>query len=390
MIGQGQSSWRWRGRCLAVLVWAWGAWAHAGTIFEPSITLIAEERYDDDELLRTSGAGLSGQAMTRLTPQLGLELKSPTLTGAGWYAADLLLHHGTGSVKLDHRGELGARQRFSRLFELEGKAQLWRVADPTSLPRMGVARSLLPVLYGRAELIGRAELTDRLLLSGEYRIEGARIFDQTPHDGMVHGPSLELAYELGPRLELGGAYNLRAYTDSGGWAQSHALAAVLRFRASRQLTLLARAGPIRYSAPGAESWAPIPHVSAELHQDGRALDLTLALGQDLVGASGFAAALWAQYAQAVLGARPSARVRLFAAGSWFRNGPAPSVGLNPFGPDAGLAYQGYAVGGGVEWQGFSKLALVATFDRFQQVGASGPVENMKRNIAGVRLVLGPW
>ena len=83
--------------------------------------------------------------------------------------------------------------------------------------------------------------------------------------------------------------------------------------------------------------------------------------------------------------RVTTPVRLFGAASYFRNGRAPAVGVNPFGPRGPGEAQGYAVALGVEWRAHRALSVIGTLDRFAQVGAEEP--GVARNVAGVRWVL---
>ncbi|MBI3183553.1 MAG: hypothetical protein HYZ28_15560, partial [Myxococcales bacterium] len=145
---------------VAMALMALGRGAHAGVAVSPSLKLLAEERYDDDVLLRSAGG--AGQFLTKLTSQLGAELKAPSLEASSWYAPDLLLHHGTGSVTVDHRAQLELEGTLGRRSSLRTGAQMWRVSDPTSLPRQGVARTASAVLYGKAELSLAEELSQRL------------------------------------------------------------------------------------------------------------------------------------------------------------------------------------------------------------------------------------
>src|SRR5687767_14829116 len=87
---------------------AWG-----GTVVEPTLELTAEERYDDAAMLRT-GDGAAGQMMTKLSPKGGFKLSTPTLESSAWYTPDVLFRHGSGTVGLDHRGQLDLRTSLSR------------------------------------------------------------------------------------------------------------------------------------------------------------------------------------------------------------------------------------------------------------------------------------
>lgn len=361
----------------------------AAASLTPRLGLVAEERYDDDELLRQSGS-TAGQLRTRLTSRLGLDLKAPTLVAKSWYAADLLLHHGSGSVKVDHRGELEARKRLSRQTSIGSRVELWRVSDPTSLPRFGVARSLSPILYARALAEGELTPARRWALLGQYRFEGARVYDEVGRSGWMHGPSVEASYALFARARVGAAYRYQYFADAASTAQAHSALATFLYRVSRQTRVAVRGGPTYFSGADVAERGALPQVALELGRDGRFVDLTLTAGQELVGASGFGSALWAQYAQGVAGWRPAARLNLFGAVSYFRNGRAPHLGLNPFGPPVPSTYEGYTLAAGVEWQLHSTLSLGASFDRFSQVGGGVEGGELTRNIVGARLSVTPF
>ena len=51
---------------------------------------------------------------------------------------------------------------------------------------------------------------------------------------------------------------------------------------------------------GSGLWQPFPRAQLELGREGERVDLALVLGHDLMGASGFTAALWADYGSALV------------------------------------------------------------------------------------------
>ena len=66
-----------------LLALAASAPAHGAPQVTPTVRLTAEERYDDDELLRSVGAG---ELTSRVSPQVGLALADENDAGDVWYA----------------------------------------------------------------------------------------------------------------------------------------------------------------------------------------------------------------------------------------------------------------------------------------------------------------
>jgi hypothetical protein len=218
--------------------------ALAASVLDSSLRLTAEERYDDD--FRLSEGGTGGQFMTKLTPRLGLELKDRRATGETFYAADLLMRHGSGNVTLDHRGGLNLRYALSRRLRLDFTGRLFRVTDPTSLPREGLARSLAPIIYGQARVSATGRVSRRLDVSARYAFEGAKVFEAGREPGFVHTPSVEAWYRSTRRLTLGLEYRYQGFVFGNGYSDGHGAFAALRYRLTRPTTLTVRGGPVLY------------------------------------------------------------------------------------------------------------------------------------------------
>src|SRR5260370_33752780 len=158
-----------RAGCLAFAMLLIGGRAAGEAQVVPTLRLAAEERYDDDALLRTSPQG-GGPMITKLSPQIGLNVSDETLETGGWYAADFLFRHGSHTTDLDHRAAYTFDKKFSRTFELDSHLNFWRVSDPTALPRLGMARALAPIMDARAEISAHIALSERLVLHPEYMV----------------------------------------------------------------------------------------------------------------------------------------------------------------------------------------------------------------------------
>ncbi|MFL5348009.1 MAG: hypothetical protein ACJ8AT_24730 [Hyalangium sp.] len=364
-----------------------GQAALAGTVLDPSLKITAEERYDDDFRL---AEGTGGQLMTKLSPRFGLEVKDPRTTSEAFYSADLLVRHGSGNASLDHRGGLTLGHELSRRLKLDFTGKLFRVTDPTSLPREGVARSLSPTLYGQAKLSVTERATERLDLKASYAFEGAKVYEEGRAPGFVHTPSVEAWYHETRRLSLGLEYRYQGFLFENQFSHAQGAFAGLRYRLTRPTTLTVRGGPVLYTSPeGQSGW--LPRVAVGLERDGELLDLGVSAGHDLVGASGFTNALWADYASVMVSRRFDDRLSAHAAASYFRNGRAPNEGAFRWN-ESPYVSQGYAVGGSVDYRLTREVTLQGAVDRIAQVGAGDVAAgvDLARNVLAVRLVVSAW
>ncbi|WP_257447708.1 hypothetical protein [Archangium lipolyticum] len=379
----------WKGWVAAAVVCGAAPAALAATVVEPRARLSLEERYDDDFRLSETG-DIDGQLMTKLTPRFGLDVKDPTLTLESFYAADLLMRHGSGKVSLDHRLGLSVRKLLSRRLRVEVSGGIYRVTDPASLPRESVARAAQPVLYGQTRMYVSGRLSRQVDVGAGYGFEGVRMLygDRTP--GFVHNPYAEIWLRTTRRLSLGAEYRYQGFIFGDSFDQSHGVSAALRYRLTRQTTFTARGGPVSFLG-GDGTRGLVPRVKLELLHEARRFDLGVIAGHDLVGASGFANVLWADYAGMVFNHHFSQRLSVYGAASFFRNGRAPGEGAFTFNGGPRVA-QGYALGAGVEFKINRYVSMQGAVDRIAQVGVDEAAEdvNLTRNVAAVRLHMTAW
>jgi hypothetical protein len=362
----------------------------ASTVVEPRARLTFEERYDDDFRLSADGT-TTGQFMSKLTPRLGLDVKDPSLTLESFYAADLLVRHGTGTVTLDHRGGASVRQLLSRRLRVDARASIYRVTDPTSLPRESVARSAQPILYGQAQASATGRLSRRVDAVAGYNFEGVRVLVGDNAPGFVHTPYAELWLRATRRLSLGAEYRYQAFVFGEALDQAHGVSGALRYRLTRQTTFTGRAGPVSYlGADGTQG--VLPRVRLELLQEAGTLEMGLIGGHDLVGASGFTNTLWADYAGLMLNKHLHSRLFLYGAASFFRNGRVVEEGTFSPGGGGGRVAQGYALMAGAELKVNRYLSMQTTVDRIAQVGEDEAAADvgLARNVVAVRLHWTVW
>ncbi len=369
---------------------AW-AGAAAATSVEPHLGVTLEERFDDDPLLLAlpGNGAFGGEFLTKLSPRLGLTARDRTLDLDGWYAGDFYVHDGSGRFAFDHRAGLTTKKRVTSRLTFALDAHLWRVSDPTSLPRLDVAHTLSPVLYGDALATLSYRLTERLTAGAGYRFQGVQIFDGVSGPGLMHAPFLEAWYRLTRTADLGADYRLQIFQFAREPSQAQSASVALRQRLTPLWTATLRAGPVLYAGPDPQRSGWLPRVQLDATRHGERIDVSLQVGHDLVGASGFTSALWADYASVFLNWKLQRHAQLFGALSLYRDGGAPNqywLSLDP----THLA-TGYGLGVGAEWNFSRTMALQITGDRYAQIGLfGGPQVQLVRDIAAARIVFTPW
>src|SRR5215475_9920913 len=80
---------------------------------KPILRVAAEQRYDDDVLL-TGSQNAPGAFLTKVMPQVGLDLNEPRTKFMTFYGPDLLFRTGSGDLTLDHRAGLELHTEASR------------------------------------------------------------------------------------------------------------------------------------------------------------------------------------------------------------------------------------------------------------------------------------
>ena len=362
---------------------------HSGPV-EPILRLALEERYDDDVLL-TGSQNAPGAFLTKIMPQAGLRLDQRRTQLDTFLGPDILYYSNSGDVKLDYRAALELHTELSRTARIDTVARFWDTSDPLALPRQGLARTLARTYYGIATFGWRQEFAPRWSFLLGYRFEGAKVEEPDHPPGFLNSPSLEVDYRLTRRADLGAEYRLQLFKfgDNNGVANSPGL--VWKYRISRSANIKVTAGLAFYREhldPSKDG--VVPRFEIDVAQKiAKRLDWVFAVGHDLVGASGFNTAVWADYASMTLSWQVIEKLRLFGYGSFFRNGPMPNIGVFPLKVDQekGVA-AGYGLGAGAEWRFNRNLAIQAAYDRIDQVGSVDPAQtSLTRNIVAARLTV---
>ena len=335
--------------------------------------------------------------VTKLSPQLGLDVKERTLTARAFYEPDFFLHSGSRYSGVDHRGSLDIKKAFSRLFSMDAKMEIWRVSDPTALPRVGLARSLSPILYGWAELVGNERFSGRDTLRVGYRFEGTKVYERSPlpeapDAGLAHIPFAELWHRATRRTDIGLEYRFKYFAVGSQLGDANSLAALYRYRLSPQTHLTLRAGASRYQklddrppSSNPTRTGGMPRFVLDVGYDARLSHLSVTIGHELAGATGLTSAVWVEYASLFGSHRIWKELSVIGGVSVYRNGYAPNANIDSLWA-SGIA-RGYWGTAGLEWKLSRDLALNGVFTRLSQLG--GPVakgSDLTRNVFAVRLV----
>jgi len=362
---------------------------HAGPI-EPILRLAVEQRYDDDVLL-TGSQNAPGAWLTKIMPQVGLRLDERRTKLDTFFGPDVLYYSNSGDVKLDYRGALELHTALSRTAHIDTVARFWDTSDPLALPRQGLARTLARTYYGVATFGWRQEFAPRWSFLVGYRFEGAKVEEPDHPPGFLNSPTLEVDYRLTRRADLGVEYRLQLFKFGDNNAIANSPGLVWKYRVSRSANIKVSAGAAFYREhldPSKDG--VVPRFEIDVAQKiTKRVDWVFAVGHDLVGASGFNTAVWADYASATLSWQVIEKLRLFGYGSFFRNGPMPNIGVFPLKVDQekGVA-AGYGVGAGAEWRFNKYVAVQASYDRLDQVGSVDPAQtSLTRNIVAARLTV---
>ncbi|HEY3587655.1 MAG TPA: hypothetical protein VGK85_10910 [Myxococcaceae bacterium] len=362
---------------------------HSGPL-EPILRLSLEQRYDDDVLL-TGSQNAPGAWLTKIMPQAGLLLNERRTQFDLVAGPDVLYYSNSGDVKLDYRGALELHSELSRTARIDTVARFWDTSDPLSLPRQGLARTLARTYYGLATFGWRQEFAPRWSFLLGYRFEGAKVEEPDHPPGFLNSPSMEVDYRLTRRADLGVEYRLQLFKFGDNNAIAHSPGLVWKYRLSRSANIKVSAGAAFYREhldPSKDG--VVPRFEIDVAQKiTKRLDWVFAVGHDLVGASGFSTAVWADYSSLTLSWQVLEKLRLFGYGSFFRNGPMPNIGVFPLKVDQekGVA-AGYGVGAGAEWRFNRFVAVQASYDRLDQVGSVDPAQtSLTRNIVAARLTV---
>ncbi|MBI5542789.1 MAG: hypothetical protein HY901_02795 [Deltaproteobacteria bacterium] len=356
---------------IAALLLLGPAAAAAETRHRPILGVGVEERFDS-----AAFSGGESELMSKLSAEAGYALDSEVRTLEAAYAADLLHHLRGRNVTVDHRARLGFRDRSVERLELWASGQLFRVEDMTSLPRFGVARVRAPALWAWAEAGLGYRLTHTATGEIVYHGEATHLFTESYLLGTTHAAWMRLRLSTTRRLELGARLRGQLFlAGSARYADSLTPSVTARYALTRHSFVALEGGPLLYRSEAHPStW--LYRASGELGYEARGLLLGLSVGHDVMGAAGYASAVWADYIQAGATYRFTLAWSAFLGAGYYRNGRAP---------DRPADADGFTGSAGVEWKLARGFAMAATYDHLEQFGALATGLGLRRDIVSLRL-----
>jgi hypothetical protein len=373
------------GKGLALLGLLWATEAHGSTRAKPLVEVSAEQRYDGYDGAEGVANDLgANEYYTKVSPKVGFTLGGEELKLQAWYAADALYKAVRGTTGLDHRAHFLLQANTGPRTEVHSDAGFWKVQDPTSLPRLGVAQINRDVVYGSAALGGSYHFAEKWRVELDNRAEVAQILGVGLPVTVTETPIVALRHYFTERLNGAVHYRYQAFLGLPSVVgQGQTALASLDYRLSHTWTGRVQGGPAVYV--GAHGHAtPLPSAEGALDYHGEYSEFDLVAGHDLVGSLGYAVAAWADYGQATWAYHPWRNWRFYAGVGAFRNGLAPAGPGN---------FLGYSLGGGGAYSFTRDMSVELAGQRISQLATGadvlGQAVNVNRNIAAVRLTWAP-
>ncbi len=343
---------------VVLVVLASSAAARAAEVGGLVAGVTAEGRAQDDTLFG-GGQDLVGV----VSPEIGYRFDGQRLDLSLRYDADLYDYQGAlPRYDTNQRGYLRLDAKPSRETRVLASGSVQWITDPLALDRLGLPRVTSPVLFGEAAIEGDERIAERWTLRAGEESQIVHFEDPALVDGSVHQPWIEGARAISAHDELAlrvrGQFFFRVDTPAG-LAQTASIG--WRHRIGERLRVDLAAGPILYEAPGA-AVAPTPYATGGLIWTIPHGELELRGGRDLLGATGFGTALWADYVEAGWIARLSRRWSGRLGGTYFVDGLAPN---------APASLTGYAAEGAIDFLAGRDWKIEAVVDWIGQTDVPG-------------------
>jgi hypothetical protein len=376
----------------ALLAIAAAGRATAAPRAEPTASLGVDSAYDSNVY-----NGRGPDLVTRVTPRLALhvydertEIHLAYDLGAWFYA------EGTAENSLNHQGDVSIERRLTRRLTVRIADEIIYAKDPGFLLRAGVVAPQTSIFDNTLDGEVAARLLRRLDLAITYGYRHTT-FGPVPagtpplHDGDQHDGTLSFALRAtrADTVRLGD--RLSYYTaDGGGLALADSPALGWRHQFMPYLESRVEAGPLFYhvldegralmSAAGGGASGITWRAQGLLRLVTPHWRAALAATRDLVGGTGAASVLWADYLTGTLAYRVQRRVDVRSAVGVFANG---------FAPDAARLYDGVTADASVDVTLVRGLHLGAYYSfRWQEALAPAdvaPLPSVTRHIVGLRL-----
>ncbi len=342
---------------------------HAAQVHKFWIGLGQEERWD-------SGAYFGNdELMSRTSPEVGYRLKDARKTLEAKYGVELIHHYNAKKWSTDHWLDGEYKNRLTRRLTLEVSGNFARLEDMTSLPRFGLARITTSAIWARGGLTASYRWSPVLNTEIAYRGEATRVNSGSNTLNLSNLLWAQIRDQITPRWEMGIRYRyqiLSSHREQN--ADTHSAGLSARVRLTRHAFAMLELGPSRFQANDETSlfW----RGNAELAYDARGTYLGLILGRDILGAGGYAPAVWSNYAQAAVTWSFRESASLYIAGGYYLNGIAPDL------PADAEGWNGTV---GLEIHITRHLSMTTSYDHIQQLPKLGSL-GVSRELVRLKLL----
>jgi hypothetical protein len=342
---------------------------------EPIARLTLEGGYDSNVMYDGTG----GDAVQRVSPELGVALRDHTWAVTLDAGGDLLSYRQRNTTVWNQRGLFAFAMRPEERWDVAASVTATYAADPIGLARLGIfgksGAAFILKSTGRATWLVNHDWK----LSFLFAENMARFDDGT--GAVSNAPGVQLLRRVSERLELGGQYKLNVFTGIGPGADvslANEAAGVLRWRWTHHLTVEADAGPALWSGKRqADGTRPPPvlipeggvQLIAHVRENEARLSYRHGVGLGTLITPGLFDA-----AEGAFTLRFGRAWHVHADGGLWRSGDIP------WGANAVL---GYGLQGEVGWRSSSGWLVALGASRF--ANADGTSTKYDRNTVGLRV-----
>jgi hypothetical protein len=359
---------------------------------EPSLQLGLDSAFDSNVM-----NGRGPDMVNRITPRASLWLHDPRFDlKLGYDLGYWVYMLGTAESSLNHRGVVALDARLSRRVTLHVGDEIIYAGDPGFLLRAGVVAPQTSIFDNIADagfgyrigrrLDGNVDYTYRHTSFGPPPPGNPPLFNGDQHDASASIGGLAGRLDI---VRLG--YRFTYYSaDSTNLAYANSPSLGWLHRLRRDLELRVEGGPLVFHLfdNGLASAAGLPGSGVTWR--GAALlrfyrptwRFALTFTRDLVGGTGAATVLWADYLTAQAGYHLDGKLDVRGGVGYFANG---------FAPNAPRLFDGVTVDAFVDWTVRPELHFAVYYsfrwqEAFPHVEAAAPLPDVTRQVVGIRLI----
>jgi hypothetical protein len=266
-----------------------------GWVFTPGIAV--SESWDNNVLLATEGSESAGDFLTAISPRAGLDFRGRKTTLQFDYRGSYQLYQELSELNaFDQRANASYRQRLSPGWTAFARNSFTKSPTTDDVDVPGVRFRRQGVLLDDFRAGVEARLNPRTSMTAAYNFQWVDFDDEEAlvtvdglrRGGHAHGGSAQLEHTLGPRLRVGGEYDMRHATVDviREFDVMNALATV-DWRLSERLELSAGAGYAWLATSETDQRRSAPAFRVSLSRSGQQLAWNVGYRRSFLPSFGF-------------------------------------------------------------------------------------------------------